>query len=163
MPLFSVIGLIIAVFGSTYTAISAFRTHYNPIISDFIKQAPDKVSFIRKIRGNVDGDVGQAYYSGMLTAFKWWHWFSIIPIALFLSFAFLLSLWLFCNWSQIGGTFDSQNCKTMLEINSALNFISLLGAGFSYAVLRNNNFHLTQQFKLAFNAAAGPANGNKPT
>jgi hypothetical protein len=161
MPLFSVIGLLIAVFGATYTAISAFRAHYNPIVSDHIKTAPEKVALIRSSRGDSDGDANQKYFDQMKRAYRWWHWCSITPIALFLLFAFGLSGWLFFHWDLISGNFDSSSCKLVAEINTACNGVALIGACISYFQLRNLNNILTQNFILAGKNAAGPANGAK--
>jgi hypothetical protein len=159
MPLFSVIGLLIAVFGATYTAISAFRAHYNPIISEHVKQAPDKVLSIRKLRGNADGDANQIYYDKMLFAFRLWHWFSIGPIGLFLFFAFSLSAWLFFHWADVGAPFDSEYCRYYLAANWVLNLIAIAGSFGSYYRVRNKNFILTQNYQLAGKSAVGPANG----
>jgi hypothetical protein len=142
-----------AVLEGSYTAISAFRTHYNPILTDQFKQAPDKVAQIRSIRGKEDGDVAQGYSNRICTAYKWWHRFSILPIGLFLLFAFGMSLWLFFHWDKIAGTFDSELCRTMTEINAGLNFLSLIGAFSSFWVIRSSNKILTDNYRLAAKAS----------
>jgi len=162
MPLFTIIGLMIAVFGATYTAISSFRTHYNPIVSEYVKQAPDKVAQIRRLRGEADGALNEKYANRIRCGNRCWHWFSILPIGLFLIFSFGLSVWLFGHWDKITANFDSETCKLLTEINAALNFLSVLGAACSYLFLRSSNKVLTENYALAAKGSVRPANGTPP-
>ena len=147
----------IAVFGATYTAINAFRNHYNSIISEHAKQAPEKVSKIQELRGVADGEDAQIYADQIKTAQRLWHWFSLLPIGLFLIFAFGMSYWLFNHWDQIAGKFDSDICKMLTECNAVLNLIALFGALFSYFWARQANKHLTKKYLLAAQNATKPS------
>jgi hypothetical protein len=132
-----------------------FRGIYHPIISDHIKQAPDKVASIKKLRGDEDGKLNKRYCDEMLFAFRLWHWACIGPVAVFVFFSFTLTAWLFFHWSLVGSPFDSEDIRYFVGANWVLNAAAMLGAVGSYFRVRNRNEILTANYSVAAKGSVG--------
>jgi hypothetical protein len=93
VDLFTIIGLLLSVFGAAYSANAALRSHFEEHIRDGAKEAADKVKFIKAndTAGNAHM-VAERYAETIKTAARVWtvaHW---LPILIFSFTSFLLSM-----------------------------------------------------------------------
>jgi hypothetical protein len=147
VDLFTVIGLLLSVFGAAYSANAALRTHFEDKIRSGVGEASKKVKFIQAndIAGNAHA-TANSYADKIRIAVRIWtlaHW---LPILIFSLTSFLLSLIVvFCK-SQPQGQSVWEASRWVLLSVVALDLICFLTALGAYAAFNFANNPLTADY-----------------
>lgn len=151
----------LSVFGATYTAISAFRTHYNPILAEALKLVEQKLHDIRRLRGEPYVAANQRHATKMKTCYRWWHWSHIAPIVLFVIFSFSVAVWVV--WGDfdknLAGDGEKGLCRTLISWCIAINAVSLLTSLLTYLAFRSASGNLDEHWDLAVRSSVQPPGG----
>src|ERR1051325_8550440 len=100
MPLYSLIALVISLFGAAYTAIAALRTRFDPMITDLVRGAEPQLNIISRL-GSGTSDNASEHAKRLRFWAAVWGWSHFIPILAFWLFAFAAAAWALVSWAAI--------------------------------------------------------------
>jgi hypothetical protein len=102
MDLFTLVGLLLGVFGATYTAIGALKGWFDPVIHRVREQASTGISSVRNLTNQPHAQQTVSTYNRVLTIFCWLYQLAqAVPIIAFSWFSFWLAWWSYDHWSEL--------------------------------------------------------------
>lgn len=142
--IFTVISLVIAVSGSTYTAIVAIRSYLEDDVKDSYNKGNSRYKEINdKSKSEKTKDGASVFYKKMSRSYSWWRHVFVIPIGVFFFLAYILTVHSLCScWD---GGIQDQNLafwniyKYTLFIMLVINLICVVLA-FCFARSVKNRF-----------------------
>jgi hypothetical protein len=100
MPVYSLIALVLSIFGATYTAIAALRNHFDDGITSIHGVVDNQLVIISKA-GKPSEDTANGYGDWIKKWYKIWKWSHIVPIIFFWIVAFGIGICSLFWWDKI--------------------------------------------------------------
>lgn len=107
---FTLVSLMLSLFGGIFAALSAFRNYTDTDIRERCNRRDIRLKELAELSKN-GGDKHEALEKAYKTAQdigdkvkrgrQWWTWAQLIPTVVFLLFALGMSLWALINWDQL--------------------------------------------------------------
>jgi hypothetical protein len=103
MKLYTLISIALGVFGGTYSALAALRTHFEAMIKEARQQAE---THLKKIADHYGPNAQttkncQERHKGINRSASLWNWCNTIPAILFAIFVFFIAAWVLADWDTI--------------------------------------------------------------
>jgi hypothetical protein len=103
MELYTLVSLIIGIFGGTYAALNAARTHFEGDLKKAYEESDGKIKAIEQVRGtNNKASVHvQRHKDRICNAWATWQWMNIIPGICFFLAVYAVVIWVLLDWPDI--------------------------------------------------------------
>ncbi|MCX6967650.1 MAG: hypothetical protein NTZ46_07690 [Verrucomicrobia bacterium] len=95
--------MVIGIFGATYAALNALRTHLEPPIQQAYSTADERAEAFIKLKGEANGATGHCKKHQKNIKF-WrsiWLWANAIPAVIFFTIIALLTGWVLYEWDSV--------------------------------------------------------------
>lgn len=134
---FSTLALLLGLFGATYTAISAIRTHWGKAVETATSDAPELVALVRGKSGEAGGKEAQRHARTIKICGYIWNVAHILPIAIFTIAAFGIAECAIWNWGNLDLKMETNHSKWIVQTVLYVNAGCLMTTSVAYLVLRS--------------------------
>jgi len=158
MPIYSLIALILSLFGASYTGIAALKNHYQLSVSKIVEGVEGKLKIIKEL-DEESYKTGQAYAKTIRRANGAWVHSSTISISFFIIIVFIIGTACLLCWDSLLcsqmplPTSSYWMGKLVLAVTLLVNLICTLLAFFSRIRISETGEHLATLHRAAEAAA----------
>ena len=100
MPIYSLVALVLSIFGATYTSISAIRTQFSETVKNTKDVVKTQLGTISKASPDSKDDA-QSHADKIIFWHKLWVWNHVVPIIFFWVTVFLIGICCFIWWESV--------------------------------------------------------------
>lgn len=154
MELFTLVGLMLAIFGGTYAAIAAMRSHLDTRVETAYRVLKKQITELRRLDQEAAIQEGERHAHCIRKWRRIWIVSHLIPIIFFLIFSMVFAVISYFEWDNMPEKSSWPCCKYIVLAGSIVNLSCVIFAMIAFLVVRAGSRNMDGHMRTALGSEA---------